>query len=114
LQAFDWAADDTPFSKCPARQSSFTCSAPNISSNESSFSQTAFVLIGGLVAIVLLVLLDPCHRRKKRKKDDYWELDESSAHEFSEHSTVLVPIKHLGDGDSPYQALYSDSSSEDF
>jgi hypothetical protein len=57
-------------------------------------------------------MLDPCHR-KKQKKDDYWELDESSSHEFSEHSTGLVPIKHLEDGDSPYQALYSDSSSED-
>jgi len=112
LSSFEWSADSTPFSQCPAaRDTNFICSACFDSSGGGVFDK--FVRIAFWMFIVIIVYFLK-HGGKSSDAGDKWsEGGETSSEGSTNQSSSLLALTSMGKKYFYYQAIESDSSSEE-
>jgi len=111
LSSFEWSADSTPFSQCPAaRDTTFICSACFDSSGGGVFDK--FVRIAFWIFIVTIVYFLK-HGKSSDAGDKWSEGGETSSEGSTNQSSSLLALTSMGKKYFYYQAIESDSSSEE-
>jgi len=112
LSSFKWEADSAPFSSCPTEQDTdFVCQAHTGSSGGGFFDKLIRIAFWGLIATIVYFLRHekPFGNDKKWSETD----DTSSEGSSSNYSTSLLALTGMGKKYFHYQAIESDSSSDD-